>query len=73
MGSGLGRLLLRAAEQALSDAGHGEAVLWVVAANQRARRFYERAGWYADGAEKRDARLGFEIHEVRYARGLRPA
>jgi hypothetical protein len=26
----------------------------------------------ADGAEKRDARLGFEIHEVRYARGLEP-
>ena len=71
-GRGLGRLLLRAAEQALSDEGHGEAVLWVVAANERARRFYERAGWYADGAEKRDASLGFEIHEVRYARGLRP-
>jgi len=71
-GQGLGRLLLRAAEQALSDAGHGDAILWVVAANTRARRFYEQAGWYADSAEKRDARLGFEIHEVRYARGLRP-
>lgn len=71
-GQGLGRLLLRAAEQALADAGHREAILWVVAANPRARRFYEQAGWYADGAEKRDARLGFEVHEVRYARGLRP-
>jgi hypothetical protein len=39
-------------------------------ANTRARRLYERAGWHADGAEKRDTRLGFEIHEVRYARGL---
>jgi GNAT superfamily N-acetyltransferase len=67
---GLGRLLLQAAEQALRDAGHREAVLWVVAANQRARRFYEHAGWYADGAEKRDRGLGFEVHEVRYARRL---
>jgi hypothetical protein len=44
----------------------------VVAANARARRLYEQAGWHADGAQKRDARLGFEIHEVRYARGLGP-
>ncbi|HUP34525.1 MAG TPA: GNAT family N-acetyltransferase [Candidatus Limnocylindria bacterium] len=71
-GQGLGRLLLRAAEQALADAGHRDAVLWVLAANPRARRFYERAGWYADGAVKRDTQLGFEIHEVRYARGLKP-
>jgi ribosomal protein S18 acetylase RimI-like enzyme len=71
-GQGLGRLLLREAERALADAGHGEAVLWVVAANGRARRLYERAGWHADGAEKRDTRLGFDIHEVRYARGLGP-
>jgi hypothetical protein len=38
----------------------------------RARRFYEQAGWHADSAEKRDIRLGFEVHEIRYVRGLRP-
>lgn len=70
-GNGTSCLLLRAAEQALAGAGHREAILRVVAANTRARRFCEQAGWYADGAEKRDARLGFEVHEVRYARGLR--
>jgi GNAT superfamily N-acetyltransferase len=69
-GQGLGRVLLRAAEQALSDAGHRDAILWVVAANTRARRFYAQSGWDADGAEKRDARPGFEVHEVRYARSL---
>jgi hypothetical protein len=37
----------------------------------RARRFYEQAGWHADSVEKR-ARLGFEVHEIRYVRGLRP-
>jgi hypothetical protein len=38
----------------------------------RARQFYEQAGWHADSAEKQDARLGFEVHEIRYVRGLRP-
>jgi hypothetical protein len=47
-------------------------VLWVIATNERARRFYERARWCADGAEKRDHRLGFPLHEVRYARRLGP-
>lgn len=66
-GKGLGYALLTAAQEALAHAGHREAVLWVIAANERARRFYERAGWAADGVEKREARLGFELHEVRYA------
>lgn len=68
----LAGLLLRAAEAALQAAGWQEIVLWVVSANDRARRFYERAGWHADGAEKRDRGMGFEVHEVRYARRLSP-
>jgi ribosomal protein S18 acetylase RimI-like enzyme len=71
-GGGLGRLLLQAAEHALLDADYREVVLWVIETNERARRFYERAGWRADGAEKRDHRLGFPLHEVRYARRLGP-
>jgi GNAT superfamily N-acetyltransferase len=71
-GQGIGRRLLSAAQRALAEAGHREAILWVIAANERARRFYERAGWQADGAEKRDAWLGFELHEVRYWRRLEP-
>jgi ribosomal protein S18 acetylase RimI-like enzyme len=67
---GLGRVLLVEAERALCEAGHAEAILWVVATNERARRFYERTGWHPDGAEKRDTGLGFEVHEVRYARRL---
>jgi GNAT superfamily N-acetyltransferase len=69
-GSGLGRQLLEAAERALAAAGHREAVLWVVAVQVRAWRFYDQAGWRADGADKRDTRLGFELHEVRYWRRL---
>lgn len=42
-GRGLGRLLLQAAERALSEAGYADAVLWVVAANGWWRRTAERA------------------------------
>ena len=49
-GRGLGRHLLDAATGALAADGHAGAILWVLAANHRARRFYERAGWAADGA-----------------------
>jgi len=42
-------------------------VLWVLRENRRARRFYELAGWSADGAAK-DAELlgGLTLPEVRY-------
>jgi GNAT superfamily N-acetyltransferase len=40
-----------------------KAILWVGEANARARRFYERQGWKADG-ETRDSPLG--PRELRY-------
>src|SRR3954447_13992051 len=67
-GHGLGRALLTAATDQLRRQGYAEATLWVVDANQRARRFYEIAGWSADGAVKTDEELG--VREVRYRRGL---
>jgi GNAT superfamily N-acetyltransferase len=69
-GTGAGTQLLEAAERALLAAGHGEAVLWVVSQNARARRFYERSGWHPDGIEKHDDARGFPLHELRYARTL---
>ena len=45
----------------------GEAVLWVGEDNARARRFYEREGWAADG-EIRASALG--PTELRYRRTL---
>ena len=69
-GKGLGRELMISALSALSDAGFGEATLWVLDTNSRARRFYEAAGWHADGAVKQDARRGFVLNEVRYRRAL---
>lgn len=41
--------LLSAAESLIRDAGHRRAWLAVVAANERARRFYQRCGWVDDG------------------------
>ena len=44
-GQGIGALLLHAGEEAIRANGFAEARLECVAANQGARRFYERHGW----------------------------
>jgi GNAT superfamily N-acetyltransferase len=44
------------------------AYLWVLSSNARARHFYEKNGFVADGAEHTEPFLGEEIHEVRYVR-----
>jgi RimJ/RimL family protein N-acetyltransferase len=48
--------------------GFAETVLWVLPANARARRFYEAAGWVADGAERTSEVFGVTVPEVRYRR-----
>jgi RimJ/RimL family protein N-acetyltransferase len=52
-GTGIGRELLRAATDALRERGYRRATLWVLEANERARRFYEKAGWTWDGTVDR--------------------
>ncbi|MGH9010932.1 MAG: GNAT family N-acetyltransferase [Acidimicrobiia bacterium] len=69
-GSGLGTQLLAVATDELRRAGYVEAVLWVLAANHRARRFYEREGWKPDGTEITDGARGFPVTELRYRRSL---
>ena len=65
VGTGVGRLLML---DALPHLG-GRAVLWVLAGNERARRFYERGGWAFDGTV-RDVAWGDEMtRQLRYARG----
>ncbi|MFL5913259.1 MAG: GNAT family N-acetyltransferase [Gaiellaceae bacterium] len=65
-GSGAGPALMRAAVTQLRDDGCGEAFLWVLEDNPRARRFYEREGWEVDGGRKEDDFLGVRVAEVRY-------
>ena len=48
-GSGVARLLLAEAERLVAAGGHPRAWLAVVAGNERARRFYARAGWADEG------------------------
>jgi ribosomal protein S18 acetylase RimI-like enzyme len=67
-GSGAGRALLEAVQDELDRLGFAETVLWVLPANARARRFYERAGWVADGSERTVDALGVTVPEVRYRR-----
>lgn len=43
-------------------------VLWVLAENTRARRFYERRGFVADGARKTIEIGGADLTELRYRR-----
>jgi GNAT superfamily N-acetyltransferase len=69
-GTGVGRLLMTASVERLGDRGYRDVTLWVLAANARARRFYELAGFRPDGAVKADDDLGFRLEEVRYRRRL---
>lgn len=69
-GRGAGRTLLRAATDGLAALGFGEAVLWVVPDNHRARRLYESEGWSDDGAVVTDEVQGVTVSEMRYRRRL---
>ena len=67
-GTGVGRTLLDACENALRDDGFAAAVLWVLEENRRARRFYEGAGWLVDGDTRAEEETG--LAEVRYRKRL---
>jgi GNAT superfamily N-acetyltransferase len=69
-GTGLGRALIRAAEERLRAARFAEAILWVLDDNPRARRFYDAATWTHDGGSKQDTFLGTDVTEVRYRKRL---
>jgi ribosomal protein S18 acetylase RimI-like enzyme len=64
-GTGIGGALLTEALSFLAGR-HREAILWVLADNVRARRFYERRGFALDGAERVEHENGTRFHEIRY-------
>ncbi|XVV06092.1 N-acetyltransferase family protein [Actinosynnema sp. CA-248983] len=72
---GLGRPLLDHVVATLQERGYHDATLWVLASNDRARRFYARAGWSPDGTTRVETIPGgtAELHEVRYRRPLATA
>ncbi|MEV6479588.1 GNAT family N-acetyltransferase [Streptomyces sp. NPDC051576] len=70
LGTGAGRALMLEALRQCAALGHDRVYLWVVRGNARARRFYERAGFHADGAEEPYEVDGMTVPEVRYVREL---
>jgi GNAT superfamily N-acetyltransferase len=64
--SGVGAALMRTSLARLRAAGFARATLWVLERNSRARVFYERWGFTADGT-RRVEDLGAPVGEVRYA------
>jgi GNAT superfamily N-acetyltransferase len=69
-GRGIGIELMSAARTRLAQAGFRHAVLWVLAGNLRAERFYRIDGWAPDGFCRTDVVWGVTVDEVRYLREL---
>ena len=68
VGTGVGRALTTAAVRRTAELGRDRLLLWVLADNARARRFYDAAGFAPDGAETTDDYDGVPLREVRYVR-----
>jgi GNAT superfamily N-acetyltransferase len=69
-GRGMGLALMSAARAQLVEAGFKDALLWVMAGNVRAERFYGIDGWTPDGSRRSETMWGVRVEEVRYRRGL---
>ena len=68
-GRGIGRALLRRAEDSMRASGFRQAILWVLEGNERGERFYRAAGWEQDG-RKVDTFQGAAVSELRYRKRL---
>ena len=68
-GDGIGRALLQRAEESMRSSGFRRALLWVLAGNERAERFYRAAGWEEDGEKVEDFQ-GATVTERRYRKAL---
>jgi GNAT superfamily N-acetyltransferase len=67
---GHGHELLAAAEAKLAGSGHDRACLWVLEANARGRRFYERQGWSVGKPIRVEEIGGVQVTELRYEKRL---
>jgi GNAT superfamily N-acetyltransferase len=69
-GRGIGAALIASARSRLWEMGFRNALLWVLAGNDRAERFYQADRWMPDGHRRSDSTRGVTIHEIRYQRAL---
>lgn len=72
-GTGVAQRLVEAAVREMRVHGYDRGVLWVLKENPRARRFYERSGWFADGTTKVINRCSKDLESLRYAISIRSA
>ncbi|MEV0091083.1 GNAT family N-acetyltransferase [Streptomyces sp. NPDC050738] len=70
LSTGTGRALTTELTARAAAAGFPVLRLWVLKGNARARRFYEKAGFAADGAEEPFEVDGVLVPELRYSRPL---
>ena len=63
---GLGRVLCTASLERASERGFDELTLWVLEMNTRARDFYQKVGFAADGAQKIDELTSERLVALRY-------
>jgi len=69
-GRGVGRRLIAEARAQLRQRGFTNAVLWVLAGNVRAERFYRNDGWASDHESRHRDVWGTRVEENRYARSV---
>jgi ribosomal protein S18 acetylase RimI-like enzyme len=72
---GIGQALLHAATERLRRLGMTDGFLWMVRGNERARRFFELAGWRVDGQSRIAEMVGLAdvdvpMNEVRFHKSL---
>jgi GNAT superfamily N-acetyltransferase len=68
--SGVGSLLLNRGEGVLAEMGFLAASLWVLEANEGARRFYEAANWHREDRTNSLSLAGVDVTEIRYHKAL---
>lgn len=71
--NGVGRILLAESCRALLERGFDRAVLWVLAGNDRAERFYRSAGWRREGSKRDEDVWGVDAHVVRFEKHVATA
>lgn len=66
----IGAALVSAVRADLLALGFQNALLWVLAGNARAERFYQLDGWTPDGNRRTDTVWDIRVDEIRYVRAL---
>lgn len=69
-GQGLGKRMLDEVMRHFKTQAVSQVTLWVIEGNSRAQRFYEMAGFRADGLKKTEVKLGTRVVLVRYIKDV---